>query len=158
MRDGRKADLEKHVKDVNAMLRQPNEKDGSESEASREDEGAWEGIPEPAATTQEAEYVDDDRFTTVTVEAVDISREGFEKAGDEADGDSDSQETAKKAEEGQTHGQQTTTNGKRVWTKERPAGPKKRKKKFRYESKAERKVTRHKEKSHNRKQAKERKT
>ena len=38
-------------------------------------------------------------------------------------------------------------NGKRIWTKERPRTewPKKKKKKFRYESKADRKVTRMKE-------------
>ena len=46
---------------------------------------------------------------------------------------------------------------KRVWTKERPSGPKKKKKKFKYESKAERKVTRYKERSGNRAKAKARK-
>jgi ribosomal RNA-processing protein 17 len=45
-------------------------------------------------------------------------------------------------------------NGKRIWTKEKPKTewPKKKKKKFRYESKADRKVTRYKEGAKKRKQ------
>jgi ribosomal RNA-processing protein 17 len=58
------------------------------------------------------------------------------------------EETSKKKEV------QRDENGKRIWTKERPKTewPKKKKKKFRYESKADRKVTRYKEGAKKRKQ------
>lgn len=101
----------------------------------------------------EEEFIDDDRYTTVTVEAVDVSKDGLHKI----------------IQEGETGGEESESNlvdrpvpktgqdAKRVWTKERPGGPKKKKKKFRYESKADRKITRHKERSGNKSKAKARK-
>lgn len=162
LRDGRKADLVKHVQEVNAMLKRPNEDAGSQSDSVQGEEEQWDGIAEPPTTNHEAEYVDDDRFTTVTVEAVDISREGFHKVAEEADsedadGEGDGLKTAEDPRSGEREDQEHASSGKRKWTKERPGGPKKRKKKFRYESKVERKMTRHKERSRNSKQAKERK-
>ena len=78
---------------------------------------------------------------------------GFDEVGavlDESD----------EAEEAEKNGAKTA-NGKRVWTKEKPksakAKPKKKKEKFRYESKAERKFTREKQRSKNRAQAERRK-
>lgn len=162
LRDGRKADLVKHVQEVNAMLRRPNEDAESQSDSAPGEEEQWDGIAEPA-TSHEAEYVDDDRFTTVTVETVDISREGFHKVAEEADSeDADGERggpgTVEDSRSGEKEDQKDASSGKRKWTKERPGGPKKKKKKFRYESKVERKMTRHKERSRNSKQAKERKS
>lgn len=107
-----------------------------------EEEDTWEGIQddEPVVETvdREEEYVDEDRYTTVTVEAVDISKEGFSKVMGE---DSDESETeapvlVEKEEK-----------SKKVWPKKAP------RKKFRYESKAERKVTRGKQKAGNKAKA-----
>lgn len=99
----------------------------------------------------EEEFIDEGLYTTVTVEAVDISKDGFHKvAEEEQEGDDESNKP--------TTGRSSTRPGaKRIWTKERPNGPKKKKKPFRYESKAERKVTRFKERSGNKSKAKARK-
>ena len=146
---------------VNAMLRN---QDGIVSDSSEQDYGEdrepWNGIAEDTAQDHEDEYIDDDRFTTVTVEAVNVSRDGLHKVRQEND-DSDassagrpskgttSESVAKESAEAQ--------KAKRKWTKEAPSGSKKRKKKFRYESKAERKATRFKEKVGNKVKAKARK-
>lgn len=135
--------------------------DGERGEESQSDTESWEkrswdGIAEPLKLDCEAEYVDVDRFTTVTIEAMDVSKEGLHKADDDqrdkdaADGDSQS-------EVNRATKQVKDLNEKRKWTREKPKdkldGPKKKKKKFRYESKGERKVTRVKQKMRNSKQA-----
>ena len=157
LREGRRADLEKHVEEVNALLKRPEEDTQSEIDGAEEEEH-WEGFTESPEIAHEAEYVDDDRFTTVTVEAVDVSRDGFHKVRDDTDGESNVDDKVEQSKSGQEEDQEKTAKGKRTWTKERPGGPKKRKKKFRYESKAERKITRYKEKLGNKKQARERKS
>ena len=150
--------LEKHVEEVNALLRRPSEDALSQTESTESEEEQWNGIPEPPPHTQETEYADDDRFTTVTVEAVDISRDGFHKAGQDVEGESNDQDVVEGPKSGQSEDREKGSGSKRTWTKERPGGPKKKKKKFRYESKAERKVTRYKENTRNRKQARARKS
>ena len=106
----------------------------------------------------EDEYVDEDRFTTVTIEAVDVTRDGFLKT---VGTDEESRESVTEGEvsvgDAAGHEQPGSQLRKRVWTKKPPSDPKKRKKKFRYESKAERKVTRYKERSGNKEKAKARK-
>ena len=146
---------------VNIMLREQSAavSDSSEQENPREAQQR-DGIAEDPVIDHEDEYVDEDRFTTVTVEAVDVSRDGLHKAANDAEG-SDASDTEKATEKPfkvlATRGQRVSQNGKRVWTKEPPNGPKKWKKKFHYESKAERKMTRYKERAGNRKEAKARK-
>jgi len=79
---------------------------------------------------------------------VDISKSGFSKLDEEDDAKEGGEATSKDAD-----------SKKRVWTKENPSKdrPKKRKVKFRYETKSERKITRFKERSKNSRQAKARK-
>lgn len=142
---------------MNALLKKAN--DGGIS-SDVEDVGNkaqnWDGIAEPAPIDEEAEYVDEDRHTTVTIEAVDVTRDGLQKVIEEdTESDEDDPESGKEATQNMDGKSEVKT--KRVWTKERPGGPKKKKKKFRYESKAERKVTRHKERSGNKAKAKARK-
>ena len=110
---------------------------------------------EPPPIDEEAEYIDEDRHTTVTIEAVDVTKEGIYKVVDEA---SDEEVVVAEGEEKAIQTDRVNIQGqsKRAWTKERPSDPKKKKKKFRYESKAERKVTRYKERSGNRAKAKAR--
>lgn len=159
LREGRKADLEKHVEAVNLMLR---EQDGNVSDSSEDLEGdQWNGIAENPVVDHEDEYVDEDRFTTVTVEAVDVTRDGLRKAVGE---DDNSQESGTEGVDNGSskgvagHKRTGLEKGKRIWTKEPPKGPKKRKKKFHYENKAERKITRYKERSGNKEKAKVRKS
>lgn len=97
------------------------------------------------------EYVDDDRFTTVTVEAVDVSRDGLHKVIQEED--YENPDNAGIGNGTSTNGVEEAQNGRVRRRKEPPGGVKKKKKKFRYETKAERKVTRYKERTGNRKQA-----
>jgi ribosomal RNA-processing protein 17 len=109
---------------------------------------SWDGIPDEAPETidHEEEYIseDEDKYTTVTVEAVEVSKEGLQRVRDEDE--EEGEEVPKlvvveKGEEGERGGK-----GKK-WPK------KEKKKKFRYESKAERKVTRGKQKAGNKARA-----
>ena len=146
MRQKRKDDLEKHVNEVNTLLRKANGDPSSPSHTS-DSEKEFEGFDEPVVEPidEQEEYIDEDKYTTVTIESVGISKDGFEKA---VNGDEDGEESKNKGSE------------KRVWKKEKPKTnrPKKRKIKFRYESKAERKVTRMKQGARNRREAQARKS
>ena len=143
---------------VNSMLQ-----DGEAAGSAKEDEGVaesqWDGIAEVPEIDHEAEYIDEDRFTMVTVEAVEVTRDGLRRAAEKNEktsGDDDVKEGIKETSGTSVSGERAKAEKKRVWTKERPGGPKKKKKKFKYESKAERKVTRHKERSKSKAQAKAR--
>lgn len=88
----------------------------------------------------EEEYIDEDKYTTVTVEAVNVDRDGLhkpelEKSEDEGSGQEDDKQKVQKNDEGS----------------KRPKDPKKKKKKFRYENKFERAVEARKQRSKRRK-------
>ena len=144
---------------MNSVLRRA---DSGAAVSESEDGGAtdeeWGGIAEIPEFDGEAEYIEEDRHTTVTIEAVDVTREGFrnvfegEEEGSTGSGVQEATVTSGKDSNGKVQ-----AKTKRVWTKERPEGPKKKKKKFRYESRAERKVTRYKERLGNKAKAKARK-
>ena len=148
------------MKEVNLMIREANvASDSSEQEY----EEPWDGIKEnrDLLVDHEDEYMDEDRFTTVTVEAVDVSKDGLQKTIQDEESESEVSGTKRPDVESQKdtalQGRTGSEKGKRVWTKEPPSGPRKRKKKFRYETKAERKATRYKERSGNKAKAKARK-
>ncbi|OJD32425.1 protein required for cell viability rrp17 [Diplodia corticola] len=169
LRQQRKEDLERHVAEVNRMLKEANPDLQSSSDDEGDEGGEWNGIEEGGeeqkhedVVDREEEYVDEDKYTTVTVETVDIDRDGFKKrpAGDEddeEDGEDEDVEGRDATNEAGGEADAKKANGKRVWTKERPKTDKPKKKKFRYESKAERKVTRDKQKAKSRTQAQARK-
>lgn len=143
------------IRDADGQLASLREKDDVVEEEQRDGIG---GVPE---VDHEAEYFDEDRFTTVTVEAVDISKDGLHKIvkdDDEENAEIRVQDAGKGVSENPIRGDRARgEGGKRIWTKERPGEPKKKKKKFKYESKADRKFTRHKERSGNSAKAKARK-
>lgn len=95
----------------------------------------WGGIAEAPASEgpidDEEEYVDEDRFTSVTVESVSVTKYGLRKAGEDSD-----------AESGDGGEDPDKERRKESPSKSRPDRPKKRKKQFRYETKFERKVER----------------
>ncbi|KAK5173488.1 uncharacterized protein LTR77_002169 [Saxophila tyrrhenica] len=144
LREQRKEDLEKHVAQVNAELRKQNA-DLSDSDAGEEVEveGAeddWAGDERPAPAVvddAEEEFVDEDKYTTVTVEPM---GEDGATVEDNGEGDKAVKKDYRNAEKKGTK--------KRPWSKDGKAAPKK-KHKFRYESKAERQATRQKQKSKN---------
>jgi ribosomal RNA-processing protein 17 len=145
LREERKNELEEHVNAVNALLQ--DVEGGIGGGEGSEEEDVWGGIEDEGDTAvkavevldHEEEYVDEDRYTTVTVEAVNVSKEGLQKVADDDSDPEKEVEYAKPAEKEET--------GKKKWPK------KERKKKFRYESKAERKVTRGKQKAGNKARA-----
>lgn len=147
LRNQRKQDLETHVSTVNAMLRKAEAgmigEDSEDELPGPETVGGADAIEGQASLeaqlevqTEEMEYVDEDKYTTVTIEPMRLSSddEHNEEAGRPlAPGTSAVTGTA-----------DTSGSKKRVWTKEKPSSgnPKKRKKKFRYENKVERKANR----------------
>lgn len=139
LRDERKRDIESHVEQVNALLREAQNA-GQDDDDSDED---WKGFgdeppPELKPMNFEEEYIDEDKFTTVKIESVNIDRDGLHRPEDDenessdADGDGESKTEKKKAE-----GEKPSKEQK----------PKKKKKKFRYETKFERRLSESKRKA-----------
>jgi ribosomal RNA-processing protein 17 len=149
---------------VNRLVKQANgdmgiSEAGATTDGEDDDEDAEDstGFQEPEPINQEDEYIEEDKYTTVTIESVDISRAGFSVLGKNEDDATDIAGKAKGTEEQGKEGEggiKRDANGKRIWTKERPKTewPKKKKIKFRYESKADRKTTRFKQGARKRKQ------
>lgn len=123
-------------------MKRIKEEDGDSSDSNPdEDEDAeeWDGIEEPPAVDYEAEYIDEDKYTTVTVEEMDASREGLRKAVQ----GSDSEEEEEKEEKDENASAEEAKSAKPAKKAKKPATdrPKKNKKRsFRYESKQDRKV------------------
>ncbi|KAJ4411083.1 hypothetical protein N0V91_001456 [Didymella pomorum] len=141
LREQRKIDLEKHVSETNRLMRLANGDIPDEPSSEDDDEedpltgeATFTGFDDPI--NLEDEYIDEDKYTTVTVETVGINRTGFSRPGEEAEELRKEREAREEAEK--------EAKKKRVWTKEKPKSdrPKKKKVKFRYETKAERKVER----------------
>lgn len=134
--------------EVNAELKKQNRDIGEDSDAgsgAEEDGGSWEGVQEAVqveALPGDEEYVDEDKYTTVTVEAMD----GAEDVDDVGD---DDEFPIKAIAPNNSDAPTKAAAKKRIWSKDGQA--KSKKKKFRYESKAERQQTRQKQKSKNHK-------
>lgn len=162
LREERKADLERHVAAVNAMLTPADDVFvGTEGSGTDDEWTGLEDAEQPPPLDHEAEYIDEDKYTTVTVEAMDVSKEGLFKA------EQDQKDPDEPQDPSPSEQTEETDTKKRSWTKEKPkdkdkdkdkAKARKKKRNFRYESKSERKVTRVKERSRGKKQARERRT
>ncbi|PYH93489.1 hypothetical protein BO71DRAFT_484566 [Aspergillus ellipticus CBS 707.79] len=146
IREERTADfqhaLDEHRKQLKRLKEEDRDSDESSSGSEDEDEDQeWEGFTEPPAVDYEAEYIDEDKYTTVTVEEMDPSREGLLRyAGDDSDAEDEQTAPTPTADDdpkapAEPSKKKKATDGK----------PKKKKKTFRYESKEERKLTRMKE-------------
>lgn len=169
------------MNEVNALLSQARSEqkvigdsdDDSHGDSDHEnDTEEWLGLDDTVAERidHEAEYIDEDKYTTVTVEEVDISRDGITKTHDNVEDeddhdDNEESEANDKATTSKTIPSATkpTKSDKRVKAghvsgkKEADQKRKKKKRNFRYESPAERKLTRLKVKAKKTKQAKARK-
>ena len=137
----RRQELEEHIQVVNKMLREAMPHGLEEPESG--EEGVWGGIEGDEGSMEMLdrveEYVDEDRYTTVTVEEVDISKDGLNRVPREEEID----EMDNVKGEGSKTAKDDTV--KKRWPKKL--------KKFRYESKAERRVTRGKQKAGNKAKA-----
>ncbi|QDS72819.1 hypothetical protein FKW77_006760 [Venturia effusa] len=162
--------VQKAIESANGVLDNPSQldSDNDSSSSSTSDTEEWTGISDdPKPTLHDAEYIDEDAYATVTVETVDITKDGFEAHNS----DEEEEEEESKPAIGATGtiaggaaeaGKLSGAGKKRVWTKDKPLGlrrpsKKKREKKFRYESKTERKVNREKQRVKNKTQAAARK-
>ncbi|KAF5228986.1 hypothetical protein FANTH_14357 [Fusarium anthophilum] len=129
IREERKRDVEEHVQTVNRLLKE-SEAAGAVEQESDEEDGEWDGFPDQPEldiVDHEEEYIDEDRYTTVTVESVSVTRDGLHKPQvDDKDNEED-----KKVEEPKDDQK----------AKSRREPKKKKKKKFRYETKFERQLT-----------------
>lgn len=136
-------EVEEHVEHVNKLLRESGaiEDDATEQQSQPDEDankGEWDGFPDRPnldIVDHEEEYIDEDRYTTVTVESVSISRDGLErpekpqeKTEEDKDGEADKVEQDKSAKRG-------------------PVRSKKKKPKFRYESKIDRQLAGRKQKA-----------
>lgn len=152
MRDERKQALEEHVNAVNKFLREAQGAGTGDIEAETgSGEEEWDGIHDEAEARPvdlEEEYIDEDRYTTVTIESVTVDREGLHKPEME-----DQQE--KEDDEGdEGDGNKTTTETtENESSKPQKQRPKKKKKDFRYETKFERKLTARKQKAKSKRHA-----
>ncbi|KAH6987320.1 nucleolar protein 12-domain-containing protein [Ilyonectria sp. MPI-CAGE-AT-0026] len=134
-REDRRREVEDHVNTVNRLLRE-SEVAGGVDKDSDESADEWDGFPDQPnldIVDHEEEYIDEDRYTTVTVESVSVSRDGLYKPQVDEKVEKDENETDKKDTEADKEDS-------------RPERPKKKKKKFRYESKIERQLTERKRK------------
>ncbi|OTB05805.1 hypothetical protein M426DRAFT_21540 [Hypoxylon sp. CI-4A] len=142
VREGRKREVEEHVQNVNAILKQAQEAGyvGGEEGTSDGDVEEWGGFgdtPVLEPVDHEEEYIDEERYTTVTVESVNVTKDGLSSSKPEEDSGEEDQETAE--------GKSQYPPG----SKEKPKLPKKKKPKFRYETKSERQLSQRKQKASN---------
>ena len=127
MREERKQAVETHVQQVNDLLKEAQragQDDGDSQDGS--EAGEWSGFgddPPVLPVDHEEEYIDEDRYTTVTVESVIVDREGIHKP----------EESDEEEDEGSNPGEQAV-----VKEGEPKQALKKKKKRFRYETKFER--------------------
>lgn len=155
MREQRTAEFQRAVDEHRKqleMIAEGRQSDSQESDSANEsDDGEeeWEGFEEPPAVDYEAEYIDEDKYTTVAVEEMDASREGLLKSYKA--GSSDEDEEMESKTPGVKH--DADTPAKRVKTTKSSGKPKKKKARFRYESKGDRKRNQLKERLSNKKKA-----
>ena len=145
------------------MLRRELDSDpdnpGEEGGISEKDQRSQlSGTTKTSNADLEAEYPDEDRYTTVTVENVEVSRDGLHKVredevlGSDGEGFQETNPGSKSEARGRRSG------GTPLLSNARSLDPKRKRKIFKYESKIERKMTRHKERSKNSARAKDRRS
>ncbi|KAF2962993.1 hypothetical protein GQX73_g10588 [Xylaria multiplex] len=107
LREDRKREVEEHVQSVNEALKQAAQAgyikgdDDDEEEEEEEGESSEDGAAEEwggfrDAVDHEEEYVDEDRYTTVTVESVSVSRDGLTSSRPDEEGSGDEGENIDK--------------------------------------------------------------
>ncbi|KAK4039812.1 nucleolar protein 12-domain-containing protein [Parachaetomium inaequale] len=144
IREDRKQAVEDHVQAINKILREA-EHAGTAEQNQNGSGDEWGGLSDTdvveAPIDLEEEYIDEDKYTTVTVEAVSVDRDGLHKPELEQS----SEDEGSEQEDGGAEKNQRET-GKRP--KDHPT---KKKKKFRYENKVERRVEAQKQRAKRRK-------
>lgn len=105
--------------------------EGDDSAAEISDE--WDGFPDKPnldIVDHEEEYVDEDRYTTVKIESVSVSKDGLCRP------DPSDDEAEEQAQKNREEAERKAAEAK----DKKPSWPKKKKKKFRYETTLERQL------------------
>ncbi|KAK8137640.1 hypothetical protein PG984_003133 [Apiospora sp. TS-2023a] len=135
-RESRRQEVANHVKTVQELLRTADRAGGVDSDDEAEDDASklgeeWDGLPDaPVAfeaekVDHEEEFIDEDKYTSVTVESVSVSRDGLYRPEEE--------QAMLEEEERKANESRRAAQGK-VVEKVRKA----KKPKFKYETKADR--------------------
>ncbi|KAI0012839.1 nucleolar protein 12-domain-containing protein [Xylariaceae sp. FL0662B] len=140
MREERKREVEEHVRSVNAILKEAEQAGYVGGEGTEDEDDEWGGFqdtPPLEPVDHEEEYIDEERYTTVTVESVNVSKDGLSSSRpEEADSSEENEDTTAK-EDSRLHS----------GSKGKARQPKKKKQKFRYETKSERQLSQRKQKA-----------
>ncbi|KAI0379948.1 nucleolar protein 12-domain-containing protein [Hypomontagnella monticulosa] len=141
IREDRKREVEEHVQHVNAILKEAEQAGyvGGEQETSDDETNEWGGFqdtPVLEPVDHEEEYIDEERYTTVTIESVNVSKDGLTSSKPEDDSGEEDQEAAANDD----------SRYPPAGSKEKAGPPKKKKQKFRYESKSERQLNQRRQK------------
>ncbi|KAL7625443.1 hypothetical protein AAE478_004663 [Parahypoxylon ruwenzoriense] len=142
LREDRKREVEEHIQNVNAILKEAEQAGYVGGEPSDEESEEWGGFQDTSAletVDHEEEYIDEERYTTVTIESVNVSKDGLTSSRPEEQ-DSSEEDEGKMGAGGDS--EHPPSGGKE---KTRP--PKKKKQKFRYETKSERQLNQRKQKA-----------
>ncbi|EEH40123.2 hypothetical protein PAAG_08972 [Paracoccidioides lutzii Pb01] len=84
IREERRTEVERAIAENKALVREINSDFGSEEGGKGEGEDEeWDGIADPTPVDYEKEYIDEDKYTAVTVEEVDTSRKWLWRKDDE---------------------------------------------------------------------------
>ncbi|KAK4193022.1 nucleolar protein 12-domain-containing protein [Podospora australis] len=147
IREERKQALEEHVQTINQILREAEV--AGQAEKGQEDSDEWGGLSDTEVVEEppmdlEEEYIDEDKYTTVTVEAVSVDRDGLHKPKLDDSDEENARQYKKTAEEEAK--EKKDKKGPPKWAKDLP-----KKKKFRYENKVDRAMEARKQKAKRRK-------
>ncbi|EEH18672.1 hypothetical protein PABG_07732 [Paracoccidioides brasiliensis Pb03] len=174
IREERRTEVERAIAENKALMREINSDFGSEEGGKGEGEDEeWDGIADPSPVDYDKEYIDEDKYTTVTVEEFDTSRKGLWRKDDEEQ--EDERGGGKENDHEQNgHGEEGEDGSKpqkRLWNKTNPKNKnmkmnddsaerlkkkKEMKRNFWYENKTELKFTKMKERAGSKKRARER--
>lgn len=135
-REERRREVAEHVETVNKLLRESGAVTSQVGEDDSEEDVAdqWNGFPDEPdleIVDHEEEYVDEDRYTTVKIESVAVSRDGLCKPD----------QFENEAEEEARRKREAAEKAEAEAKLQKSSRPKKKRKKFTYESKAERQLT-----------------
>lgn len=150
IRETRKQELQEHVDSVNAMITAIIPGTSKDTNDSSDDE--WEGIPTINSIDHNEEYIDEDKYTTVTVTTM---NEDDTSSEDENDPDVKARKARESIYNEDGTKKDLRNSGDKKTIKEKK--PKVKKKKFRYLSKGERREDQRKQKGIRSKKAYERK-
>lgn len=148
IREERAKNLEEHIQTVHKLLHEAERAGTDEKPSEKKSDEEWDGISEDEVAEEpaldlEEEYIDEDKYTTVTVEAVSVDRDGIHKPRTLRD--EEEAETTKNKKKKEAADEAAQAEADKKSKKNYPE--KKKKRKFTYESRHDRNVTERKQRA-----------